>query len=206
VLTALVTDMSELFSGPVDLRDVFGVEKVNYGDARWTSSDETDAANLMTPEFDTFAKSAAFASYDSATRVLLVAGGFSGANANGEFRSFEFVFAAADTPANLMFTTTSAMSWNSSYEVWRSTFGQDRTSPNPMFQRGGSSANQTIALDRAVLGCGTAMMFGFQARDGGADVNSGLGINADFCGGNAGRGFAGGNWMGNYGSVQIWMK
>jgi len=49
-------------------------------------------------------------------------------------------------------------------------------------------------------------MFGFQARDGGADVNSGLGINADFCGGNAGRGVAGGNWMGNYGSVQIWMK
>ena len=27
VLSALVTDMSELFSGPVDLRDVFGLER-----------------------------------------------------------------------------------------------------------------------------------------------------------------------------------
>ena len=204
MLTALVTDMSELFSGPVDLRDVFGVEKVNYGDARWTSSDETDAANLMTPEFDTFAKFAAFASYDSATRVLLVAGGFSGANANGEFRSFEFVFAAADTPANLMFTTTSAMSWNSSYEVWRSTFGQDRTSPNPMFQRGGSSANQTVGQDRVGKGCVKPLMFGFQA--GGDDVNSGLGTNPGYCGGGATSGFAGGVYMGNGGKVQVWMK
>ena len=204
MLTALVSDMSELFSGPVDLRDVFGVEKVNYGDARWTSSDETDAANLMTPEFDTFAKSAAFASYDSATRVLLVAGGFSGANANGEFRSFEFVFAAADTPANLMFTTTSAMSWNSSYEVWRSTFGQDRTSPNPMFQRGGSSANQTVGQDRVGKGCVKPLMFGFQA--GGDDVNSGLGTNPGYCGGGATSGFAGGVYMGNGGKVQVWMK
>ena len=182
-----------------------GAENIPYGDARWTTSDEIDAHNLLTPEFGTFAKSAAFTSYDLASRVLVVAGGFSGLTADGEFRSFEFDFDAADTPQNLMFTTQSAMSWNSSYPVWRSTFGQDRSSL-PMFHRGGSGANQTVGLDRAMIGCGRPMMFGFQARDGGADVNSGLGINADFCGGNAGRGFAGGNWMGNYGSVQIWMK
>ena len=182
-----------------------GVDNIDYGDARWTSSDEIDAHSLLTPEFGTFAKSAAFTSYDLASRVLVVAGGFSGLTADGEFRSFEFDFDAADTPQNLMFTTQSAMSWNSSYPVWRSTFGQDRSSL-PMFHRGGSGANQTVGLDRAMIGCGRPMMFGFQARDGGADVNSGLGINADFCGGNAGRGFAGGNWMGNYGSVQIWMK
>ncbi len=151
-----------------------GAENIPYGDARWTTSDEIDAHSLLTPEFGTFAKSAAFASYDLASRVLVVAGGFSGLTADGEFRSFEFDFDAADTPQNLMFTTQSAMSWNSSYGLWRSTFGQDRSNV-PMFQRGGSSANQTIALDRAVLGCGTAMMFGFQARDGANDVNSGLG-------------------------------
>jgi len=191
-----------------------GAEKVIYDDARWTSSDETDAANLLTPEFGTFAKSAAFASYDSATRVLLVAGGFNGNNADGEFRSFEFDFAAADTPRNLMFNTTSAMSWNSSYEVWRSTFGQDRSS-QPMFQRGGSSANQTVGLDRAVGGgCGLPLMFGFQADEkvlqtaNGLpnDVNSGLGTNPGHCGGGATSGFAGGDWMGKDGSVQIWMK
>jgi hypothetical protein len=183
-----------------------GAENIPYGDARWTASDEIDAHNLLTPEFGTFAKSAAFASYDSATRVLLVAGGFSGANADGKFRSFEFDFdSPANTPQNLMFTTSSAVSWNSSYQVWRSTFGQDRSS-QPMFQRGGSSANQTVGLDRAVGGgCGKPLMFGFQAG-GGDDVNSGLGTNAAYCGGNANRGFAGGNWMGNHGSVQIWMK
>jgi hypothetical protein len=74
-----------------------GEENIPYGDARWTDSDEIDAHNLLTPEFGTFAKSAAFASYDSATWVLLVAGGFSGANAGGKFRSFEFDF---DSPAN----------------------------------------------------------------------------------------------------------
>ena len=208
-----------------------GVDNIDYGDARWTSSDEINAHSLLTPEFGTFAKSAAFASYDLASRVLVVAGGFSGANADGKFRSFEFDFGSpAAAPANLMFTTQSAMSWNSSYGLWRSTFGQDRSNV-PMFQRGGSSANQTIALDRAVLGCGTAMMFGFQARDGANDVNSGLGkyfpittfrrliahtrltfilfqsgTNPAGCGGSGYSGFAGGSWMGNYGSVQIWMK
>ena len=69
-----------------------GAENIPYGDARWTTSDEIDAHNLLTPEFGTFAKSAAFASYDLASRVLVVAGGFSGANADGKFRSFEFDF------------------------------------------------------------------------------------------------------------------
>ena len=185
-----------------------GAEKVIYDDARWTSSDETDAANLLTPEFGTFAKSAAFASYDSATRVLLVAGGFNGNNADGEFRSFEFDFAAADTPRNLMFNTTSAMSWNSSYtEFWSPTFGHERSN-NPMFQRGGSSANQDFALVRELTegGCGEPLMFGFQAMDASNDVNSGLGTNPAGCGGSTSSGFAGGNWMGNGGKVQIWMK
>ena len=69
-----------------------GADNIPYGDARWTASDEFDAHNLLTPEFGTFAKSAAFASYDLASRVLVVAGGFSGANADGKFRSFEFDF------------------------------------------------------------------------------------------------------------------
>jgi len=184
-----------------------GADNIPYGDARWTASDEFDAHNLLTPEFGTFAKSAAFASYDLASRVLVVAGGFSGRSADGKFRSFEFDFGSpADTPANLMFTTTSAMSWNSSYPVWRSTFGQDRSN-NPMFHRGGSGANQDVGMYRDLANaCAKPMIFGFQANDGTADVNSGLGTNAEYCGGSTNSGFAGGSWMGNYGSVQIWMK
>ena len=73
-----------------------------------------------------------------------------------------------------MFSTQHAMSWNSSYALWRSTFGQDRTE-NPSFQRYGSSANQTVGEDRGLKGCGQPIMFGFQAHDGPNDVNSGLG-------------------------------
>lgn len=167
-----------------------------YGDTRWQSSGDNEAADLSTGAFGAFAKSAAFASYASASRLLLVAGGFNGRGADGVYRWFEFTFGdAAATPQNLMFTSQHRMSWNGSYSLWRQTFGQDRTQ-SPMFQRGGSSANQDVGADRVVQGCGQPMMFGFQASDGN-DVNSGVGPNADYCG----RGYAG-----TGGFFQIWIK
>lgn len=183
-----------------------GTDDVKYGDAKWTSSeDEGDVDLLLAGDYGSFAKSVAFAAFDQASRILVKAGSFSGRNADGTYRSFEFTFDGVGTPQNLMFTTDRAMSWNSTYALWRSTFGQDR-STNPSFHRAGSTANQDVGQDRTIKGCGQAMMFGFNARDGGNDVNSGLGTHGSYCGGSGGAGFAGGSWMGNGGSAQIWMR
>ena len=175
-----------------------------YGDNRWTSPNDDSADHLLDGRFGAFAKSVASTSYYKASRILVVAEGFSGYG-GGSFGSFEFDFGnEADSPGNLMFSTQHAMSWNSSYALWRSTFGQDRTE-NPSFQRYGSSANQTVGEDRGLKGCGQPIMFGFQAHDGPNDVNSGLGTNDNYCGGNP-SGFSRGSWMGSGGRVQIWMK
>ena len=184
-----------------------GPDDVKYENPKWTSPQaEGDQDALLTGEHGTFAKSVAFATFEGASRILVKAGGFSGRNADGRYRSFEFTFDGTGTPQNLMFTTERAMSWNSTYQLWRKTFGQDRESGPPRFGRAGSSANQDVGKDRAIMGCGKPMMFGFNARDGANDVNSGLGTHGSYCGGGGKAGFAGGDWAGNNGYAQIWMK
>jgi len=183
----------------------YGPENYPYGNAMWTDSSEQDPTNLHTGTTGSFAKSEAFYYMAGCSQITLYAGGFSGANADGTYRNFTFNFTGTNTPTNLMFTTTNAMSWTGTYADWRLTFGQDRDI-DPMFERNGSSSNQSVGSDRTRKGCGEPMMFGFQAHDApDNDVNSGLGTNNQYCGGDPG-GIARGDWMGNNGYVQIFAK
>lgn len=181
-----------------------GNEGIAYDDARWTSTGDDGANLLLTGSYGTFGKSTAFTAWNTCTQIRITAGGFSGANADGQYRSFTFTFGGSNTPKDLMFSTQNSMSWDSSYSSWRSTFGQDRAG-DPMFQRYGSSANQSVGQNRGLRGCGKNMMFGFNSHDNGNCVNSGLGTHPSYCGGSPGR-FAGGSWMGNNGFVQIWAR
>lgn len=181
-----------------------GNDGVAYNDSRWTSTGDDGANLLLSGSYGSFAKSTAFTAWNTCTQIRISAGGFSGANADGNYRSFEFTFGGSSTPANLMFTTQNSMTWNSSYSSWRSTFGQDRAS-DPCFERFGSTANQSVGQNRGRRGCGKPMMFGFNSHDGPNDVNSGLGTHPSYCGGSPG-GFARGSWMGNGGTVQIWAR
>lgn len=179
-------------------------DAIAYNDSRWTSSGDDGANLLLTGSYGTFGKSAGFTAFNNCTQIRITAGGFSGANADGSYRSFIFTFGGANTPKDLMFSTQNSMSWDSSYGTWRSTFGQDRAG-DPCFHRFGSSANQSVGQNRGLRGCGQAMMFGFNSHDNGNCVNSGLGTHPSYCGGSPGK-FAGGSWMGNGGYVQIWAK
>jgi hypothetical protein len=181
-----------------------GNDSVAYDDSRWTSTGDDGANLLIAGSYGSFAKSTAFTAFNTCSQIRVTAGGFSGAGADGSYRSFEFSFGGTASPKDLMFTTQYSMTWNSSYSSWRSTFGQDRQG-DPCFQRYGSSASQSVGQNRGLRGCGKNMMFGFNSHDNGNCVNSGLGTHPSYCGGSPGR-FAGGSWMGNGGSVQIWAK
>jgi hypothetical protein len=182
----------------------FGTDDYAYDNAAWTSNVAVNEAGIISNATGSFAKSDAFFYMTSCNQIKLYAGGFSGAGADGTYRNFTFSFTGTNTPKNLMFTTANAMSWDSSYSTWASTFGQDRGT-DPLFERYGSAANQTVASTRGRAGCGQPLMFGFNARDNQNDVNSGLGTHPSYCGGNPGR-FSGGSWMGNSGYILIWAK
>ena len=181
-----------------------GNDAYEYNAAAWTDSTAYNASNLLTNSTGSFAKNSAFYYMTGCNQIKLNAGGFSGAGSDGAYRNFTFNFTGTNTPTNLMFTTSNAMSWDSSYSTWASTFGQDRGT-DPLFERYGSAANQTVASTRGRAGCGQPLMFGFNARDNSNDVNSGLGTHPSYCGGNPG-GFARGSWMGNGGYILIWAK
>jgi hypothetical protein len=182
-----------------------GNDGLGYADSRWTDASESGRTDLHLNTYGNYAKDATFYYYSSASKIRIDAGGFSGANADGQYRTFNFDFTGSNTPANLMFTTQNRMSWDSSYNNWRSTFGQDRAQ-RPMFERYGSSSNQSIGNEGSGrIGCGQPLMFGFNSHDGPNDVNSGLGTHPSYCGGSP-AGFARGSWMGNGGYVKIWAR
>lgn len=189
----------------------YSYDSLAYADSRWTDANDYSDSDLLSSAFGNFAKTSAFYYMTGCNTIKITAGGFGGPGCDGNYRSFVFNFTGTNTPSNLMFTTANAMSWSNSgsntYGNWRLTFGQDRDL-NPSFQRFGSSSNQTIGEVRGSYGCGKPLMFGFQAHDGEPfynDVNSGLGTNSSYCGGNPG-GFSRGSWMANGGYVQIWAK
>jgi hypothetical protein len=184
-----------------------GADPYPYDNPYWTNSTAYLSDNLLTGTTGSFAKNDAFYYMTGCNQIKVYAGGIGGAGADGNYRSFIFSFTGTNTPVNLMFTTSNAMSWNSDYNTWRSTFGQDRIY-EPVFQRYGSPANQTITASRVTTGCGQPLMFGFNARGNGDpnDVNSGLGQNSAYCGGGTSNALANGNWSGSGGYVQIWAK
>lgn len=186
----------------------YSYDSYAYGNAVYTDANSYSESDLLTPNFGNFAKNNAFYYMTGCNQIKVVAGGFSGPGCDGNYRTFTFNFGGTNTPNNLMFTTANAMSWTgtgfNTYGNWRATFGQDRTF-NPSFQRYGSSSNQSVGEVRGLYGCGQPLMFGFNAHDSPNDVNSGIGTNVNYCGGNPG-GFARGSWMANGGYVQIWAK
>jgi hypothetical protein len=190
-----------------------GNDGLAYNDARWTDASESGRTNLHSNSYGSYAKDAAFYYYANASKIRIDAGGFSGARADGQYRTFTFDFTGTNTPAALMFTTQNRMGWGTgvanSRSAWVSTFGHDRDG-TPVFERFGSTANHSIGNEgRGRRGCGQPMMFGYQASDSESastnDVNSGLGTHPSYCGGSPGQ-FAGGSWMGNGGSVKIWAR
>ena len=189
-----------------------GSNGLAYGDSRWTDSSESGRTDLHTNSYGDYAKDSAFYYMNNIQYIRLDAGGFSGANADGNYRSFIFSFSGPSTANNLMFTTGQRMNWSAenvnTRAQWKSTFGHDREG-NPVFERYGSQSNHSLGFEgRGRIGCGQPMMFGYQASDsngGGNDTNSGLGTNPNYCGGSPGV-FAGGSWMGNGGLVKIWAR
>lgn len=199
--------------GWMSLMRGFGNDDLAYADARWTNTSDYSRTNLHTGAYGSFAKDAAFYYFTGMTYIRLDAGGFSGANADGAYRTFDFSFNSANTPTNLMFTTSDRMNWgnigSNSRAAWKSTFGHDREG-TPVFERYGSTSNHSIGNEgRGRRGCGQPMMFGYQASDNDNastnDVNSGLGTHPSYCGGSPG-GFSRGSWMGNGGYVNIYAR
>lgn len=191
----------------------FGNDGLAYADGRWTDSSDYSRTDLHTGNYGGWAKDAAFYYFTGMQYIRLDAGGFSGANADGSYRTFDFYFDTTNTPTNLMFTTSNRMNWgnigSNSRAAWRSTFGHDRDG-TPVFERYGSTSNHSIGNEgRGRRGCGQPMMFGYQASDSESastnDVNSGLGTHPSYCGGNPG-GFSRGSWMGNGGYVNIYAR
>lgn len=181
----------------------------SYGNSWWTDTADVNLSALKTNQYGTNAKQGSvFAGWSGASRVLVDAGGYSGNNADGQYRQMEFVFSGSNTGANLMFSSATSITSGPTWSTWRSTFGHDRGC-QPVFERYGSRANTIYGSRTNYYGCGQAMMFGFQAADDGNcsnDVNSGLGPNQNYCGGGGCWGFAQGCWMGSGGTVKIWIR
>lgn len=107
-------------------------------------------------------------------------------------------FDGFNSPMNLITSNANPILSVPSYLDWKAAFGHDR-SGDPVFERAG-------VRSRALKGCGQPMMLGYQAHDGPNDVNSGLGQNGAYCGGETGNLSVGGNWSSNNAQVLIWEK
>lgn len=107
-------------------------------------------------------------------------------------------FNGFNSPMNLITSNANNMILVPSYNDWKNAFGHDRSN-EPVFERAG-------ARSRSLKGCGQPMMLGYQANDGPNDVNSGLGQNGTYCGGESGNLSVGGTWSSNNAQVLVWEK